>query len=1331
MKTKILIIAALAMAVLVLPAVITEQNGISTGAPGDIPVSDQYDLARVGTGVVYGGYTWSLSATYSLTNNIIITDNLNGGVQMNIQTSLSGTTLTITVTSSEATVTSLTAQIDAGMGSSASGGAVTIAGVTPGEHHLIVGGTTTGGNYAWSTVYDPSVPMNTTFDSNGNFTPIGTDSPFTGTFKGNGKAVYGLNTAVYDPSGAAYSGLFARTSGANIQSIGTLLDRNGSGKSIAMSQTLAYAGGIVGLAINSNVTQGFNSCTVNATVNAPSTGNLAHAGGIVGADIGSTGTSSINLSWNCGTVVAMNANGDKVNAGGIIGTSTYTTIYGCHNNGVVHASSDVYSTFNLVCAGGIAGQVNPLISTLAVSYSYNAAGGNISGEGNGCDVRVGGIVGFFNTQNSPMPSSNSYKIYSCYNLGPLSDTFFRGEGAGNGSTQIGGIVGEVTGGNTTYANRTVFVQECFNTGSIEASSAHNVFAGGLVGEVNFAILEILNCYNAGDITAAVIGTTGNFCDVGGLLGSATGTATVTMSTSYNKGKISENGTNTAGHPLNIGGLVGEGGGTMSVRVCHFLEHQMYRNGALIPDVINGGGTVNLESPLVPVNQRSGAKTAAQMTPLSSAVPSNTTTYIIISLPSGSSGWNFDNTWKITDGTDGKTVLNDGYPILRGFEPFTALMPNNNNPAMNIFFDSLYKEGLDKQYAQYQPSEGQATFWIMWGLIGSQGAQTINFQWQSSSDGGSTWKEVPGAIGDAYALGPLVGSDSGSLYRVVLTPPGFSVPLISDPCTLYVLATVAVEGTGLSVDTGFVPQGGTISDPNKAVYGQTASAVISADPGIDLPTDVIVTMGGTQLAKGAGMDFTYDPMTGEVDLLIPVDGDIVITTLYSVTYGLYGGTGTIDAEVGGVDIGPSPASVEDGVAVEFTATPDPGWLVKEWYVNGTAVGSSSATFSYTIASSDVSVQVLFEQTFTLTYGVFDGSGTVGAAVGGADAGPSPAIVFDSATVRFSATPDPGWRIKDWHINGSAVGSTSATFTYTIAGSDATVQAEFEMIPNTVPKTKDYYITATSDPGATITASGVVIVPKGCDRTFVFAAKDGFSITDVRIDGLFSLSHEERVLGQYTFCDIMENHTIEVKTTIGSRAGITLTIDVMEGEGFAMYDIGSGSVVFSRTVDIQPGTSLTIRAIAGHGYVFDRWETPNIETVPTISVNDIRESAHIELYFKAYKGPSDDGALWWIAALLIFAGILLLWFLLRISTGLFLKIKMGVAIEDASVTFKIEKKGKKTKDVKKTNKKGVCRIPAKKGSTVSITRAVKDGSEADGLPFVIKMEKWIEHRELNLK
>ncbi|MCL2317925.1 MAG: hypothetical protein FWC44_02560, partial [Methanomassiliicoccaceae archaeon] len=283
-------------------------------------------------------------------------------------------------------------------------------------------------------------------------------------------------------------------------------------------------------------------------------------------------------------------------------------------------------------------------------------------------------------------------------------------------------------------------------------------------------------------------------------------------------------------------------------------------------------------------------------------------------------------------------------------------------------------------------------------------------------------------------------------------------------------------------------------------------------------------------------------------------------------------------------------------------------------------------------------------------------------------------------------------------------------------------------------REYYITATADSGSTISPSGVVIVSRGNDQTFVFEALPGHVIVEVWIDGLHLLHVDEMELGTFTFTRVMANHTIMVKSINGTRTDVILRIDVMEGQGHAEYEVdGSGTFIrYTGVVILPAGTDLVVVAYPDELYLFDRWETPAVEWTEQISFTNLRGPLHLEVYFiPEDSGRTDNAVLLGILGLLIIASLFILLFLLWIRSGLFLTITKVEAVKDASVTYRIEYQGAVSNDIKLSNSRGKLRIAAKKRAIVTISMAAKDGSLGIGMPLVVVMENRREYREIILK
>ncbi len=251
----------------------------------------------------------------------------------------------------------------------------------------------------------------------GQFSPIGNSSYFTGQFDGDNHTISGL----YINAASSTQGLFGRINGATIKNVSV------SG-SVSGTQ---YIGGIVGYAISSAT---IYNCNNAATIE----GTAGYIGGIVGytshasSKDDPTDPTMIQYCHNSGLV-----KGGKSCVGGIAGYASATTIQYCYNTATIYQSSDG-------SAGGIAGRISQSdVATTMIDNCYNTA--KVDSDGG---TNVGGITG------------NNYlaTVSNCYNRGSV-------EGS---NTYVGGISGK---GATE--------QTCYNTGSVTGISA--VYTGGVAG----------------------------------------------------------------------------------------------------------------------------------------------------------------------------------------------------------------------------------------------------------------------------------------------------------------------------------------------------------------------------------------------------------------------------------------------------------------------------------------------------------------------------------------------------------------------------------------------------------------------------------------------------------------------------------------------------------------------------------------------------------------------------------------------------------------------------------------------------------------------------------
>lgn len=91
-----------------------------------------------------------------------------------------------------------------------------------------------------------------------------------------------------------------------------------------------------------------------------------------------------------------------------------------------------------------------------------------------------------------------------------------------------------------------------------------------------------------------------------------------------------------------------------------------------------------------------------------------------------------------------------------------------------------------------------------------------------------------------------------------------------------------------------------------------------------------------------------------------DGSGAVTpvppTKYTVTFSVDGGNGSMNASIDGTDIS-SGDVIEKGKTVEFTATPDTGYKVAGWTLNGAPVTDTNPSYSVTVEKNvDVKVRI---------------------------------------------------------------------------------------------------------------------------------------------------------------------------------------------------------------------------------------------------------------------------------------------------------------------------------------------------------------------------------------
>ncbi len=273
------------------------------------------------------------------------------------------------------------------------------------------------------------------------------------------------------------------------------------------------------------------NCTVTGSIIASMYSNN---GGLIGS-INSFGFAKVR---NCSSSVNL-LNGNSCGMIGHVNTDRSVTVANCINNGSISCTNRRGSF-----AGGFIGQVsNYYLKQCVISNCTNT--GEISNFYSG-----GGLIGHI--YGGPVNidhSSNKAKIYNCQSTGGLLGFAF-GPFYINTSYNSGPLYSLSGGGGIIgTTNSRGSITNSYNTGNIIISGEISGTGGGIVGMINSSWYDsvfVKNCYNTGSITAESYG------DAGGIVG---------YLQSYSYGYISVRncvsaGCSLSGYPTGCGRIVG-------------------------------------------------------------------------------------------------------------------------------------------------------------------------------------------------------------------------------------------------------------------------------------------------------------------------------------------------------------------------------------------------------------------------------------------------------------------------------------------------------------------------------------------------------------------------------------------------------------------------------------------------------------------------------------------------------------------------------------------------------------------------------------------------------
>ncbi|MHC4423263.1 MAG: InlB B-repeat-containing protein, partial [Planctomycetota bacterium] len=347
-----------------------------------------------------------------------------------------------------------------------------------------------------------------------------------------------------------------------------------------------------------------------------------------------------------------------------------------------------------------------------------------------------------------------------------------------------------------------------------------------------------------------------------------------------------------------------------------------------------------------------------------------------------------------------------------------------------------------------------------------------------------------------------------------------------PPQLTVTASAGANGS-------IIPSGAVVVD-----YGQDQLFTATANLGYEVDT---WSVDGNSVQIGGGT-YTLTNVTADHTL--------------NVTFKVQQFTVTASSDANG-SIAPSGAIVVNyGDNQMFEATPNYGYYIGTWYLDGNSVKVGSKFYTLSDITADHTVYLTFVELpqYTVTASA-DGNGSID---------PNGAIVVYSGDSQlFTATANLGYEVDTWYLNGFTSQVGGDTYTLDNIVGNKTVLVTFKLL--------QYTITANSGANGSISPSGAVVVDYGMDQLFTASPDIGYEVDTWSVDG-----NSVQIGGDtYTLTNVTATHTVDVTFVELPQYTVTASAGA------------NGSIAPSGAVVVNHGDSQLFTATANLGYEADTW------------------------------------------------------------------------------------------------------------------------------------------------
>jgi hypothetical protein len=353
-----------------------------------------------------------------------------------------------------------------------------------------------------------------------------------------------------------------------------------------------------------------------------------------------------------------------------------------------------------------------------------------------------------------------------------------------------------------------------------------------------------------------------------------------------------------------------------------------------------------------------------------------------------------------------------------------------------------------------------------------------------------------------------------------------------------------------------------------------------------PLDIFASLFGSD----ATQNFPLISTSWELQGIQPVSGNGITAVSQPQITATAGNGGTI-----------APSGVSGatyGGSMSFTATPNTNYLVDKWYVDGNAVQTGGMTFELDGITEDHTVDVEFLAASTVTPSAGN-HGTISPS--------SPVSVASGGSVTFTATPDTGYKVWRWLVNGTATGTADTTYTLSNVAADTTVEVDFT--------SQQFTITPDCGSHGKLSPSTNQKVNYGSSLTFTATPDTGYKVLNWKVNGQVITGATGNT---YTLSNITAQATVSVRFTIQQ---FTVTTDCG----------GHGKISPSPPQRVNYGGNITYTATPDTGYAVSLWAVNGVvqqgQTGNTFTLKNVTAVTVVKVRFQAlpqYTVTPDTGS-----------------------------------------------------------------------------------------------------------